>query len=158
VNIELAEVRPAAVVADLRSSIDDLAARAGVKLQVKVRRDLTAVIADRQRLREIILNLVDNAVKYTPPGGRVVLAATNGDGRVEVSVTDTGVGIPDGVGDRIFEPFYRVKGNRTQRSEASSGLGLALTRRLVEAQGGTISFEPRPGGGTIFRFTVPAAG
>jgi two-component system sensor histidine kinase/response regulator len=76
---------------------------------------------------------------------------------VEVSVSDTGVGIPPEAGDLIFEPFFRVKGTRSQRGEASTGLGLALTRRLVEAQGGSITYESEPGVGTTVRFTVPIA-
>jgi signal transduction histidine kinase len=97
-------------------------------------------------------------VKYTPSGGKIELVASNGDGRVTVAVSDSGVGIPDDVGDQIFEPFYRVKGTRTQHSEPSSGLGLALTKSLVEAHGGTIAFSRRPGGGTTFSFTLPTVG
>jgi signal transduction histidine kinase len=143
------------LVAELRGAMTGLAAAAGVALSIQVRRDLSPVVADRVRVQEILLNLVDNALKYTPTGGRVVLAASNGGGAVAVRVTDTGVGIPPEVGDRIFEPFYRVAGTRTQRSEPSSGLGLAVTRRLVEAQGGTITYESEPGAGTSVVFTLP---
>lgn len=75
-----------------------------------------------------------------------------------MDVADTGPGIPEDVGDRILEPFFRVKKTKTQHRRASSGLGLALTRRLVEAHGGEIGFSPRPGGGTIFTFTLPTTG
>src|SRR4029077_4274319 len=74
-----------------------------------------------------------------------------------ICVSDTGVGIPADVGDRIFEPFFSVKGTSTQRGQGSSGLGLALTRRLVTAHGGTIAYAPRLGGGTTFTVTLPLA-
>jgi two-component system OmpR family sensor kinase len=74
-----------------------------------------------------------------------------------ISVADTGVEIPPEVGERVFEPFYRVAGTRPTRGQASSGLGLALTKRFVEAQGGSITFEPRSEGGTVFSVSIPAA-
>jgi signal transduction histidine kinase len=156
-DVVLEEFRFSELVAEVRESIQSLAAGAGLSLKVRVRRDLTPVLGDRERVREIIFNLIDNAVKYTPTGGKIELTASNGDGRVTVTVSDTGVGIPDDVGDEIFDPFYRVKGTRTQHSEPSSGLGLALTKRLVEAHGGAISFTQRPKGGTTFSFTLPTA-
>jgi two-component system phosphate regulon sensor histidine kinase PhoR len=119
--------------------------------------DLPAVRADRQRLREVIVNLVDNAAKYTPEGGSVDLSAAARNGSVVVSVKDTGVGIPPESGEFIFEPFYRVRGTRAQQGQASSGLGLALAKRVVEAQGGTISFESKVGKGTTFTFTLELA-
>jgi signal transduction histidine kinase len=154
--VELQEVRLPALVRELRPTLTELATAAGVKLTVRVRRDLTPVLADPVRLGEIILNLVDNAVKYTRQGGRVELAARNGDGRIDVVVSDTGVGIPNEVGEHIFEPFYRVKGTRTQGSQPSSGLGLAVTKHLVDAHGGAISYHPRDGGGTVFVVTLDA--
>ena len=102
----------------------------------------------------MILNLVDNAVKYTPPGGRIALSASAHNGSVEVLVSDTGVGIPEEAGNKIFEPFYRVKDTHPTRGQASTGLGLALTKRLVEAHGGAITFTSDPGKGSTFRFTL----
>jgi signal transduction histidine kinase len=105
-----------------------------------------------------VLDLVDNAVKYTPAGGEVrVTAADRGD-MVEISVADTGIGIPAGEVERVFEPFYRVKGSNTQKGQPSSGLGLALVKRLVEAQGGTLRLESAPGVGTTFTVGLPRAG
>lgn len=153
-DFEAVDVRQ--LVRELQGGMTGLAAAAGVDLTVKVKRGMTPAWADRLRLREVILNLVDNAVKYTPTGGKVVLGASNGDGRVTVTVTDTGVGIPPEVGDRIFEPFFRVKGTRTQRAQPSSGLGLAVTHRLVEAQGGSIAYESVVGRGTTFTLSLPA--
>ena len=155
-DVDLQQVRLPTLVRDLRPTLAGLAEQAGVKLTVRVRRDLTPVLADPVRLGEIILNLVDNAVKYTGDGGRVELSATNGNGRIDLVVSDTGVGIPQEVGDHVFEPFYRVKGTKTQRSQPSSGLGLAVTKHLVDAHGGAISYHERAGGGTVFVVTLNA--
>ena len=76
---------------------------------------------------------------------------------VRVSVADTGVGIPLDVGDRVFEPFYRVAGTHPQRNQASSGLGLSLARRWIEAMGGTIWWNPNERRGTVFTFTLPVS-
>ncbi len=156
-DVNLEEVRLAEAVNDLRRTISGLAKGSGLSMSIKVPTDLPAVRADRARLREIILNLVDNAVKYTPEGGRVELSAAARNGNVVVSVSDTGVGIPAEARENMFEPFYRVKGIAAQRGQASSGLGLALTRRLVEAQGGKINYESETGAGSTFTFTLTLA-
>lgn len=144
------------VIAAIRPSIEELARRGEIEVALDLPERLP-VRGDAFRLREIVLNLVDNAVKYTPPGGGIELAAIQrDDGVVEVSVSDTGIGIPSEVGDRVFEPFFRVAGTEPQRGQATSGLGLALARRLVEAQGGTISYTSYPAEGTRFLFTIPS--
>jgi signal transduction histidine kinase len=153
-DLDLEEVQLKNVVKDLRRTIDGLAQAGGLKVTVSVPRDLPPVLADARRLREILLNLVDNAVKYTPAGGKVAVAAALANDEVTVFVHDNGIGIPADARDKLFEPFYRVKGNQPQRGQASTGLGLALTKRFVEAQGGEISFESSPGGGTTFVFTL----
>jgi signal transduction histidine kinase len=149
------EVSLSGLVDDMRQTIVGLVRGKGLTVAFGVAPDLPSVWADQVHLRQIILNLLDNAMKYTPAGGKVDLKAVTTSGFVEVSVSDTGVGIPHDVGDRIFEPFFRVKETRSQRGEASTGLGLALTRRLVEAQGGNIAYESEPDVGTTVRFTVP---
>jgi signal transduction histidine kinase len=157
-DIDLQTIDLREVFSDARPTLDGLARRSGLRSAVSAPGDLPPVRADRARVREIILNLVDNAVKYTPEGGRVSLSAAAHNGVVDVSVADTGVGIPPDAGERVFEPFFRVKGTKAQRGESSSGLGLSLARRLVEAQGGTIRYESTPGRGTTFTFTLPTAG
>ena len=138
----------------LRKTIEGLAAAGSLHAKIDVPNSLPLVRADGSRLREVVLNLVDNAAKYTPPNGHVEVSVRARDDAVEVSVSDTGPGIPEEVRDRIFEPFYRVEGRRPLKGQFSTGLGLALTKRLVEAQGGRIGFENRPEGGTTFTFTV----
>lgn len=117
--------------------------------------DLPPVLADRTRLQQIFGNLLYNALRYTPEGGLVVVGAEARDQVVEVSVSDTGVGIPAEELERVFERHHRAT-NSGGMSEAT-GLGLAIVKQLVEAQGGTITAESRVGEGSVFRFTLPVA-
>jgi signal transduction histidine kinase len=156
-DMELRNLKLSDVMKELRHTLEGLAKGAQIRVSVNLPRDLPTVRADGSRVREIILNLVENAVKYTPSGGRVDLTAVERNGCVAVSVADTGVGIPDGAGEQVFEPFYRVPGAKTQGGQPSSGLGLAITKRLVEAHGGAIGFVSRPSEGTTFTFTLPRA-
>jgi signal transduction histidine kinase len=156
-DLDLVPVRVGEVFEDLRQSMEGLARGSDLDFTVGAA-EVPTVTADPLRLHQILLNLVDNAIKYTPAGGRVEVSARHEGREVVLSVSDTGVGIPLEVGARVFEPFFRVKAVRPQRGEPSSGLGLALTRRLVEAHGGEIGFAARPGGGSVFSFTLPVAG
>jgi two-component system, OmpR family, phosphate regulon sensor histidine kinase PhoR len=116
------------------------------------------VQADRDRLVQILVNLVDNAVKFTPESGRVGIEATpTPDGRVEIRVRDTGIGIPSTDLPRITERFYRVDKDRS-REVGGTGLGLAIVKHLVQAHGGELHIESTLGQGTTVSFTVPAAG
>jgi two-component system phosphate regulon sensor histidine kinase PhoR len=118
---------------------------------------LPSVRADRDRLAQILINLVDNGVKYTPAGGRVIVRAREGPpGRVQVSVEDTGVGIPPADLPRVTERFYRVDRARS-RELGGTGLGLAIVKHLVIAHSGELSIESEPGRGTTVRFTLPVA-
>jgi signal transduction histidine kinase len=155
IEVKLADVNLSELVDEVRQTIEGLVRGKGLSVTVDVTSGVPMVRADQLLLRRIILNLVDNAVKYTPVDGKVDLKAITRSDLVEISVSDTGVGIPPEAGDLIFEPFFRVKGTRSQRGEVSTGLGLAITRRLVEAQRGSIAYESEPGVGTTFRFTVP---
>lgn len=116
-----------------------------------------AVVADRDRLLQILLNLVDNAVKYTPEGGRVtVTAGREPGGLVEIRVADTGIGIPSTDLPRITERFYRVDKARS-RELGGTGLGLAIVKHLVQTHGGELRIDSELGKGTTVRFTLPAA-
>jgi two-component system phosphate regulon sensor histidine kinase PhoR len=114
------------------------------------------VLADRQRLPQVIINLLDNAVKFTPAGGNIVISARQSDGRLRLSVRDTGIGIPQDEQGRIFERFYRVDASRDRR-EGGTGLGLAIAKHLVQAMGGTIEVESSAGEGTTFCVVLPLA-
>ncbi|MGI8550390.1 MAG: ATP-binding protein, partial [Dehalococcoidia bacterium] len=126
-------------------------------LTVDVPADLPMVEADLFCLEQVFRNLLENAVKFSPRGQRIELAARAGDGEVIFSVLDRGSGIPAKDLDRVFEPFYRTE-EVIHAAVQGTGLGLAVCRRLVEMQGGHIWAETRAGGGTVFRFTVPSVG
>ncbi len=132
------------------------AATRGLTIAADVPAGLPAVNIDSQRIRQVLNNLLANAVAHTGPGGRVTLTARHREGRIYVSVADTGEGIPAEDLPYIFERFYRVDKSRT-RSTGGSGLGLTIARRLVEAHGGTIEVESQPGHGSIFTFNLPTA-
>ena len=140
---------------ELTPMLARLGAASDVAVTSELPARLPAVTADPTRLREVVVNLAGNAIKYTPPGGSVLITAEEDGDMVRVSVEDTGLGIPPEVGDRVFEPFYLVPGTEPQRNQPSSGLGLALARRWVETMGGAIWWLPNEGGGTVFAFTMP---
>jgi two-component system phosphate regulon sensor histidine kinase PhoR len=128
-----------------------------VTLEADLPAGLAPVIADRDRLAQIVINLVDNAVKYTREGGRVtVRARPSGDGRVEIAVVDTGIGISPVDLPRITERFYRVDRARS-RELGGTGLGLAIVKHLVLAHGGELRIESEPERGTTARFTLPTS-
>lgn len=157
-SIDLARspVDLAATMEGIRQTVAPLVAQAGLTLRGEIP-DGVSVSADPTRLRQILFNLVSNAIKYTPRGGTVRVGAAATGSTVEIAVADTGVGIPPEERERIFEPFYQVPGSTPLTGQASSGLGLALTRRLVEALGGAISVESSQDQGTTFRVTLPGA-
>lgn len=118
-----------------------------------------AIRADSDRLQQVLLNIVDNALKFTPSGGRVELRAGSRDSQtVTITISDTGQGIPAKALPHIFDRFYRADPARTRPSQRAggSGLGLAIARELVEAQGGTIAIASQPGQGTTVTITFPA--
>ncbi|HVM73103.1 MAG TPA: ATP-binding protein [Anaerolineales bacterium] len=126
--------------------------RAGLVLRLDTAQDMTEVSADSPRLEQVLVNLIHNAIKFTPPGGQVVLAAQTEAGFVRFSVRDSGVGIPADDLERIFERFYKAD---RARSGGGTGLGLSISRHLVEAHGGRIWAESTEGAGSTFYFTIP---
>jgi len=116
------------------------------------------VQGDRGRVRQILLNLLSNAIKFTPDGGRITLAASaeNGDDEAEIAVTDTGIGIAAEDQAKLFKEFSQLDASASRKYEGT-GLGLALSRRLVEMQGGEIGVESEVGKGSTFWFTLPQA-
>jgi PAS domain S-box-containing protein len=113
-----------------------------------------SLYADRLRVKEILYNLLSNAVKFTPEGGRVWVEAFREGDSLHVSVCDTGIGIPEKEHPSIFEKFYQV-GDARGGTREGTGLGLPITKHLVELHGGTINVESRPGQGSSFRLTFP---
>jgi two-component system phosphate regulon sensor histidine kinase PhoR len=128
--------------------------RAGLALKIECAQELPAVRVDAQRLEQVLVNLIHNAVKFTRPGGEVLLGAESGEGAVRFVVRDSGVGIPADDLSRIFERFY--KSDRS-RSGGGTGLGLSIARHIVEAHRGTIWAESEEGRGSSFYFAIPVA-
>jgi signal transduction histidine kinase len=136
--------------------IRERARRGGVELRCDVSRDVGEVIADERKLKQVLVNLLTNAVKFTQPGGRVEVRAVRRDGALEIAVADNGIGIAPADQAAIFEQFRRVGGDSSQHIEGT-GLGLSLARRLVELHGGRIWVTSDLGVGSTFAFQIPAA-
>src|SRR3989441_4243981 len=113
------------------------------------------VHADATRFKQVLMNLAGNAIKFTPEGGRIELAAHQAGGEVQVKVRDNGPGIPPEEQKRIFEAFYRLR--KSGKATEGTGLGLAITQRLVELHGGHLGLESQPGQGSCFHFSLPVA-
>ena len=126
----------------------------GLTLEMNVPDDLPDVWADTTRIGHVFGNLLSNALKYTPPGGRITLSAEADEGLVRFSVADTGRGIPGQFLQRVFEQFFR---GPDQAKETGAGLGLAIVKEIVEAHGGTVGVESREGRGAAFNFTLRRA-
>ncbi|MGH9262797.1 MAG: sensor histidine kinase, partial [Acidimicrobiales bacterium] len=146
------------IVEEAQETGELLAERSGVTIDVATPAHPVVLAVDRSRVRQLILNLVENAVKYTPRGGSVSVRLTAGDGRVALSVADTGIGIAPGDLPHIFDRFWRADTARTRTGErAGTGLGLAICKWIAEAHGGVIEVQSRAGRGTVFTVTLPAA-
>ncbi len=117
---------------------------------------LPRVMADQGRLEQVVVNLLENAIKYTPDGGSVRLFTEDEGEFVRVSVADTGIGIPFKDLPRIFERFYRVDEART-REQGGTGLGLAIVKHIVQLHDGNVSVTSEPGKGSVFSFTLKKA-
>jgi signal transduction histidine kinase len=160
----------AAVIADAVSTILPTALKKGVALDTEVAPDLPPVLGDADRLRQVFINLTDNAVKFTPAQGTVRLEARVGMSRtagepglvlvaplrpvIEVRVVDSGIGIAPEERERVFDPFYQIDQSST-REHGGAGLGLAIVKRLVEAHQGTIHVEENTPRGAVFVVTLP---
>ena len=153
------DLRPVAVPDLIASCVETARLQGGQKdlaLVIDSAPGLPPVRGDSARLREVLQNLLDNAVQYTPAGGRITVSAAAEDGGVVISVADTGIGIPKADQERIFERFYRVDAVRS-REVGGTGLGLAIARHLVEAHGGRLTVESEVGRGSTFSVFLPAA-
>jgi signal transduction histidine kinase len=130
--------------------------RAGEKeiaLTIQVEPNVPDVHVDQDRLTQVLSNLIDNALRYTPPGGEITLGALAQDDVTLITVQDTGVGIPPQHLPHVFDRFYRGDSARS-RDGGESGLGLAIAKAIIEAHGGTISVDSTPGAGTTFTIAL----
>ena len=133
--------------------VRDRAARRSITLDISIDERLGEVQADERKIRQVALNLLSNAIKFTPEGGRIAVAAVAKDGIVEVSVSDTGVGIALEDQEAVFEEFRQV--GTAERKAEGTGLGLTLCRKFIELHGGRIWVTSQVGVGSTFMFTIP---
>lgn len=138
------------------AKLQPLAKEQGVLFENDILPDFPKVLADRDKLAQLFLNLTDNAIKFSRAGGTVRFSARQEGSEIRVSVSDRGQGIPEQSIPRVFERFYRVDTGRS-RDQGGTGLGLAIVKHLVEAHGGTVACESELGKGSTFFFTLPMA-
>jgi signal transduction histidine kinase len=149
-QLDLSEVSLAEALRSGLTMQAERAKRGEVALALDLERGEVVVEADERKLRQVVVNLLSNAVQFTPPGGRVEVSARLADGQVEVAVADTGPGIAPSERDLIFDEFQQARGTRD-----GTGLGLPIARRFIELHGGRLWVETAPGSGSTFRFTLP---
>ncbi len=137
-----------------RTFVRERATNHGITLEVKVDERLGDIVGDERKIKQILLNLLSNAVKFTPEGGRITINARPINGSVEISVTDTGIGIAEEDQPKIFEEFRQVGSDNAKKIEGT-GLGLTLAKKFVELHGGRIWVESEVGKGSTFVFTLP---
>jgi PAS domain S-box-containing protein len=150
--------------AGAREMVAPLAAKKRLAMELTLLRETLPVQADQAKVKQVMFNLLSNAIKFTPEGGRIAVTARllpaagngNGDRQVEIAVSDTGIGIAPEHLERIFMEFEQV-GAESRQNHQGTGLGLALTRKLIELHGGRVWVESEPGKGSTFRFTLPSA-
>ncbi len=153
------EFRPVSVYQLVQSCVETArfkGARKDLTVEIRLPEGLPNVQGDSNGLQEVLQNLLDNAVQYTPAGGHLVVSASNQGDQVQVTVSDTGIGIPQAEQERIFERFYRVDAARS-REAGGTGLGLSIARHIVEAHDGRLWVESAVGEGSHFHFNIPVA-
>jgi heavy metal sensor kinase len=142
-------------VRDCARAAQVLAFRKGVRLKVEKDSPAIDLNGDEDLIKRMLLNLLDNAVKYTPAGGEILLALARQNGNAEIVVRDTGIGIPTEAQPRVFDRFYRVDKARA-RAMGGAGLGLSIAQWIVEVHGGSINLASTPGHGSTFTIVLPA--
>jgi signal transduction histidine kinase len=149
------DVEIAAMFAEAQAMFSSAVSQKGLEMTCEVEEGTRPALADPSRLSQVLYNLVSNAVKYTDSGSITMRAHDTGDSMIEISVSDTGTGIPSSAREAIFARFVKAQSAETARE--GTGLGLSITKAIVEAHGGTISVQSKVGSGSTFSFTVPAA-
>jgi signal transduction histidine kinase len=138
----------------VRAELEPLAEELSIRMEVQIPEHLPSLFIDSEKVERVLLNLVDNALKFSPEDGLIqIRARTNGAGHVRVEIVDGGPGVPDDFKARIFDRFQQLDPTRSHRR--GTGLGLTFCRLTVESHGGRIWIEDNPTGGSIFAFTLP---
>lgn len=152
VSLEKRPVNLEALVIRAVERLEAQAVRAGIGLTLDAPAGLPQPVADERRLEQVLVNLLHNAVKFTPSGGQISVAASADKENVTVTVSDTGIGIPEEELPRVFERFYKADKSRSSRG---TGLGLAIARHIIQAHGGRLWVESVQGAGSVFSFSLP---
>ena len=153
-ELELATFDLPLAIDNARTFVRERATKHGINLDVTVDERLGDFVGDERKIKQVLLNLLSNAVKFTPEGGRIGISARQADGSVEISVSDTGIGIAPEDQPKIFEEFRQVGSDYAHKTEGT-GLGLTLAKKFVELHGGRIWVESEVGRGSTFSFTLP---
>mgnify|MGYP001560599906 CR=1 FL=1 len=143
-----------AVISDVSDLIAIQCKNKNIDLTANIQKDIPSVLADRTQLERVFINLLGNAVKFTPEKGKITINAHSQDNVIQVDISDTGIGIPTDALSMIFEEFYRVD-NPINQQVKGTGLGLSLVKQIIEAHKGRIWVESKPGKGSTFSFTLP---
>ena len=161
-QIESGKMRMNLAPADLRQIVNSVAAlfhheshERDVHLQIELPSRLPRLVVDAERIEQVLINLIGNAMKFTERGGSITVSVHQHAGAIEVSVKDTGIGISPEDQTHIFDEFIQIRRQASNRHRHGSGLGLAIAKRIVEAHAGTIGVSSTPGAGSTFRFTIP---
>jgi signal transduction histidine kinase len=155
VRLVMSEVEVGQLMRDAVSTVLPHARKKGVALQCDPSPNLPKIVSDREKVRQCLINLVSNAVKFTPAGGTVTVAAQSApNDRMAISVTDTGIGISEEHLPKVWEVFYQVDGSNT-REYGGAGLGLAIVKSFVEAHGGQVQVTSAPTTGSTFTILLP---
>jgi signal transduction histidine kinase len=152
-ELELSEFDLPVTIDNALTLVRERAARRGIAVHREVDERLGQIQADERKIRQVLLNLLSNAIKFTPEGGRIEVGAQAVDGSIEVSVTDTGIGIAPEDQEAVFEEFRQV--GAAEKKVEGTGLGLALSRKFIELHGGRITVKSEVGQGSTFGFTIP---
>ena len=152
--MEMSPIPVKLIVQNIASAMLIEARGQGLTLETKLEEPLPLILADRNRMEQVIANIVSNAIKYNRPGGTVTLSAFSQEDKVVIKVQDTGIGIPQEDIPRLFERFYRVDKARS-RERGGTGLGLAIAKEIVEQHQGTIGVESQLDAGTTVTITLP---
>lgn len=155
IHLEFRPTKIEGVVSEVIDNLNDLIKNGKISLNFEIiRGPLPQVNTDREKLKRILVNIISNAVRYTPPDGRVRIAVEKESEKIKITVSDSGVGIPQSDQSKIFDKFFRSS-NAMKLAPDGTGLGLFISKSLLEAMGGQIRFRSAEGKGTIFNLILP---
>ena len=162
-DLEMSPVDMGVLLRSVVEKFNPQAQKAGIRLQANIPEDLPALIGDGDRLAQVFTNLVDNALEFTPTNGQVTLSAVHAGGEMQISITDTGQGMPREALPHLFDRFYQVDASRsraggeTAAGRRGAGLGLAIVQEIVQVRNGRINVRSEVGQGTTFLIHLPIA-